>query len=112
MMNFKIKKIIQQQDEYGGFEETYPISYKGVGYLDMLTGSNESTIQNTSIEQSTHILITDYFDGYETSITDSMIADIGNKRYRVTYVDNPVGLNHHLEIYLRFDTSLGDANGR
>lgn len=111
MIEFKVKSITKQPDGYGGFEDTLTDSYVGKGWLDMLTGSNQNTVQHASIEQSTHVLMTDYFQGYHHKIHDDAIVIVGEKQFTVTYVDNPVEMNHHLEIYLKFDKYVGDANG-
>lgn len=63
------------------------------GYIDMLTG-HQSDVQNAFITQSTHVLITDHAN-YDVITTDRI------RGYEITYVDNPVGMDHHLEIYLK-----------
>ena len=87
-------------DGIGGLKDTWGTVMTIHGYLDLLSGSDNNTIQNAFVEQSTHILIVPMF--YE-GITDNMrVLDSMGRYYEITYVDDPVGQHHHLEIYLKF----------
>lgn len=110
MQEFKVLGITQQDDGFGGFYETKDVTYTSQGYLDLISGTNDNTMLNAKVEQSTHILITEYFDWYKSLIDDKKSIQCDGKEFSITYVDNPVGLNHHLEIYLQYDKSLGEAH--
>ncbi|MFL0361808.1 hypothetical protein ACH0BF_02165 [Pseudobacillus sp. 179-B 2D1 NHS] len=68
------------------------------GVLDLLTGSTVFKYARMQ-EESTHILICDVVDVKENDI---LINQYSNKKYEVTYVDNPLNMNDHLEIELKF----------
>lgn len=97
---FLIKQKTSTPDSIGGSIETWSDVKMIHGYIDMLTGSDQNNAQNAFIEQSTHILIVPtYTDG----ISDKMrVVDAMGRYYNVTYVDDPVGVKHHLEIYLTY----------
>ena len=97
---FRIQQKTQVPDGIGGFSETWDDMPEVSGYLDMLTGTDLNSVQNAFIEQSTHVLI---IPEYTEWITDQMrIVDLDGRIYDITYSDNPVGLNHHNEVYCKF----------
>ena len=68
-----------------------------IGYMDMLDG-NESTDKLAYLADSTHIILT------KDTTVNAEIEDkieVNGKTYEVTYVDNPVNIGHHLEIYVK-----------
>lgn len=89
------------------------------GWLDLSTGDSERTVFNAKVQESTHIFLCDYVpmqgrvivDGKErkvvvTSENARMVID--GLVYDVLLVDNPMNMNEHLEIYLKF---VGGQNG-
>ena len=97
---FRIQQKTQVPDGIGGFSETWDDMPEVSGYLDMLTGTDLNSVQNAFIEQSTHVLI---IPEYTEWITDQMrIVDLDGRIYDITYSDNPVGVNHHNEVYCKF----------
>ena len=97
---FRMQQKIQVPDGIGGFHETWDDMPEVSGYLDMLTGTDLNSVQNAFIEQSTHVLI---IPEYTEWITDQMrIVDMDGRIYDITYSDNPVGANHHNEVYCKF----------
>lgn len=97
---FHIQQKTQEPDGIGGFSETWEDMPEVSGYLDMLTGTDLNSVQNAFVEQSTHILI---IPEYTEWITDQMrIIDLSGRIYDITYSDNPVGMNHHNEVYCKF----------
>lgn len=102
------KFIIQSYEEVSsglGYEEVWTDFKTVSGYIDLLSGKDFKDVQNAFTEDSTHILI---IPGYQPGITDKMrIVDKDNRFYFITYSDNPVGLNHHNEIYLKFGGDIG-----
>ncbi len=106
---FNLQKKQQTDDGIGGFSETWKDYEPLEGYIDLVTGTNLSTVQNAFIEDSTHILTVPAYPSFATTIDDKMrIVDSNNRFYNITYVDDPVGQHHHLEIYLSFG---GVVNG-
>lgn len=75
------------------FQET--VSFDG--WIDFLSGE-ESNNQNAITADSTHVIIT-FETNLEIAISDRI--RFKDKDYEVTYVDNPMELNDHLEIFLK-----------
>ncbi|MED0689955.1 phage head closure protein [Bacillus licheniformis] len=100
MKSFDIQEKKQIDDGIGGFTEDWTTFAKVQGYLDLVTGTDETTLQNAVTEQSTHMLIIPEFtDG----ITDDMrVVEENGRYYLITYADDPVGLGHHNEIYCKY----------
>lgn len=72
------------------------------GWLDLSGGDSKYTSYDSKIQESTHIFIADYvpLDSRISSENSRMI--INNQRYDVMLIDNPMELNQHYEIYLKF----------
>lgn len=79
-----------------------------VGWLDLSAGDSKYTVYDAKIQESTHIFVCDYqaLDSRIGAENSRMV--IGDKRYDVMCIDNPMGMNRHLEIYLKF---TGGQNG-
>ena len=105
---FTIQKVTQVDDGIGGLIDGWDTFKEVEGYIDLLTGTDSnSTIQNAFTEESTHILIIPKFT---TGITDKMrILEPNGRFYSITYSDNPMGINHHNEVYCKFSGVV--ANG-
>lgn len=106
---FDLQRKKQAKDGIGGFSERWETVSTVNGYLDLLSGTNAATgAQNAVTEDSTHILIV---QPYRADITDEMrISEPdGKRKYLITYADNPVGANHHNEIYLKLLQEDGEA---
>lgn len=100
MQTFEIEAMTQVHDGIGGFTEGWAEFKKVQGYLDLITGTDLNTLQNTFTEQSTHVLI---IPQYTDDITDKMrVVDSKNRYYTITYADDPVGVGHHNELYIKF----------
>lgn len=97
---FKTTKV---PNGIGGFTETDVSIGSFNGWIDLLSGEGQQLTHNADIQDSTHVLITDY----RTDIKKGMKISDGTNKYLVTLVDDPVSVHHHLEIYLRFE---GAAN--
>lgn len=68
------------------------------GYLDLISGDSKYENYNTKLQESTHVFICDYTP-LEVSVSSRLIVD--GKTYDIMLIDNPMGLNRQLEIYLR-----------
>ena len=74
------------------------------GFLDF-TGGDGSYKSNFkgSVEETTHIFICDY-DKVASQVTPAQCRLVCNdKMYDVLMIDNPMGLNQHLEIMLKYN---------
>ena len=100
MQTFGIEVMAQIDDGIGGFIENWAPFKTVQGYLDLITGTDLNTLQNAFTEQSTHVLIIPKFT---TGITDKMrVVDSQNRYYTITYADDPVGVGHHNELYVKY----------
>lgn len=99
--SFTIQEIVgQKPDGIGGLIDDWGLFKVVSGYLDLLTGTDENILQNVSVEDSTHILV---IPSFKAGITDEMcVVDSANRWYEITYSDDPVGVHHHNELYLKF----------
>lgn len=75
--------------------------YKEInGFLDFNSGDSKYTNFNTKMQESTHYFICDYVEIEKKP--KQLTAVIDNEKYDVMFVDDPMGLNEHLEIYLKY----------
>lgn len=81
------------------------------GWLDLSGGDSKYTAYNAKIQESTHIFLCDYraLDEDIAVTSENARMVIGGKVYDILLIDDPMGANEHLEIYLRF---VGGQNGR
>ena len=70
------------------------------GFLDLANGDSRYTTYNTKMQESTHYFICDYVPLDVLPETSRML--INGKTYDVMAIDNPMGMNYHLEIYLKY----------
>lgn len=70
-----------------------------VGWLDLMSGDSNYDYK-AKIEDSTHIFICDYINLSTVDVEKSR-ALIDNRVFDIKYIDNPMELNQHLEIYLK-----------
>lgn len=99
MPKFDVIEILQVRDSLGGVSQEKVIIGEIQGWLDLLSGE-ETLKYNSNVSESTHVLITDYNPNINRGY---LIRDKNtNVEYEITFVDNPVSINHHLEIYLKW----------
>lgn len=87
-------------------ERNHPIlvfkSFQTVnGYLDMVTGSDEQTYQNSLIATSQQILITEGLPEKEILTTDRILNPRTKQEFEITYVDDIMEQADRLEIYCK-----------
>ena len=115
MIGGNIKGILQAKttakNEIG---EKVPVWHDVVeltGFLDLQAGDSPRTTFNAKIQESTHIFICDYVpipatidvDGVPVRVTTENIKFVAQgQSYDVMLMDNPMFLNKHWEIYLKF----------
>jgi len=90
----------ESDDGIGGSSSSWSETGKLNGYIDLLSGTDMPTGSNDNafVENSTHIAI---IPGGGTVTEENLLKGPDGKVYDVTYVDDPMGVGHHLEIYLR-----------
>lgn len=106
--DLKVQTPQPTDDGIGGVSSSWVDGATLSGYIDLVTGTDlpNGTTDNAFIENSTHIAICPEADKSQVTDNDRLVGPDG-KVYDVTYVDDPVGIGHHLEIYLRYPG--GDA---
>lgn len=90
------------KNEIGEAIAVWETRHNLAGFLDLSSGDSKYTSYNSKIQESTHVFLCDYtpLDSDITSENSRMI--IKGKRYDVMLIDNPMELNRHYEIYLKF----------
>jgi len=71
------------------------------GWLDLLSESTDRQSFNAKLAESTHLFICDYIK-IDKGIRDLFFVDQDGKEYDILYIDNPMGLGQHLEIFLKY----------
>lgn len=96
-----ILKIKSQTKNGIGENKTEWIDYKTIrGFLDFTNEGTGRTSFNSKIIESTHVFICDYVE-IDKKVTE-LKAFCNNQEFDVTYIDNPMNLNYHLEIFLDY----------
>ena len=71
------------------------------GWLDTMGGGTGYTVYNAKIQESTHVFLADYEPLKEGITAEACRAIHDGKAYDVTYIDDPMGMHKHLEIFLK-----------
>lgn len=70
------------------------------GFLDLMSNQENVSTHLAGIIESSHVFICDYVPvPYDVEMLRAVCDD---KIYDVTYIDNPMELNKHLEIFLDY----------
>ena len=71
------------------------------GWLDLCSGEANFSQFSAKIQESTHVFVCDFFelDGI-TAENSRMLID--GQIYEITLIDNPMNLNEHFEIFLKY----------
>lgn len=86
----------------GETERKYVTACKLTGFID-LAGGQADYAYNAKIQASTHIFICDYkLLPKKAKAQNSRILDPNGSAYDVLLIDNPMELNEHYEIYLKY----------
>lgn len=99
-----ILKIRNQVKNEIGEEVTKWVDYKTIhGFMDFMSEATGRTNFNSKIVESTHVFVCDYVD-IDKGVTE-LTAFHNDKEYEITYIDDPMNLHYHLEIFLKY---IGD----
>lgn len=92
------------ENDIGEHEETWVTVETLKGFLDLSNGDSKYTTYNAKIQESTHYFICGYKElDPRIKIDSSRIYDPKKGiHYDILLIDDPMGLNYHLEFYLRF----------
>lgn len=75
------------------------------GFLDLMSNGKDYATYNKAMSESTHVFVCDYVsivlpNGKKAKATE-LKATIDGEDYDVQYIDDPMGLHYHLEIFLK-----------
>ena len=108
MIGGNVDAIIQvetsSKNAFGEKETTYKNLTTVKGFLDY-TGGDGSYKNNFkgALEETTHIFICDYENVASKATPTQSRMIIDDKIYDILYIDNPMNLNEHLEIMLKYN---------
>lgn len=106
MIGGNIQAIIQtretQENAIGEQVKTWKDAVTLKGFLDLSGGNAHYQTFNAKIQESTHIFICDFVPLPDSITAENSRMIIRNKIYQITLIDNPMELNKHLEIYLKY----------
>lgn len=80
------------------------------GWLDLSAGDSKHVNYNAKIQESTHVFLCDFNDlknpsdeqeNVEVTSENARLV-VSGTAYEILLIDNPMDLNRHLEIYLRY----------
>lgn len=72
------------------------------GWLDLISGEARYQTYYSKIQESTHVFMADFVQLDSRITAEHARAVIDGKPYDITLIDNPMGLNAQLEIYLKY----------
>ena len=104
MIGGNVNAVIQQNtgDTFNAIGERVPV-WTDIqhlhGWLDMMDERSNRTY-DAKLQESTHIFLCDYV-AIDRNISNKRMVINGNI-YDVLMIDNPMELNQHLEIYLKY----------
>ena len=108
MIGGNVDAIIQvetsSKNAFGEIENTYKDLTTVKGFLDYVGG--DGSYKNNfkgELEETTHIFICDYDSITANAEPTTSRMVINNKNYNVLLIDNPMNLNEHLEIMLKYN---------
>lgn len=90
------------KNEIGEVVPKFTTLHTLTGWLDYSTGESNRTSYSAKIQESTHVFICDYVPLDSRLTAENSRIVVNGKNYDVTLIDNPMELNQHLEIYLKF----------
>ena len=90
------------KNEIGEGIKTWTDKQQLTGWLDLMSGDSRYTTYNAKIQESTHLFICDYTPLEASIRAENARMVVDGETYDITYIDNPMGLNQHLEIFLSY----------
>lgn len=84
------------KNDLGETAITYQTGKRIKGWLDYSSGQTKYETYQTPAEETTHVFVCNY----QAIKADRLL--IKGKAYDVLYIDNPMELNEHVEIFLKY----------
>ena len=102
---YELYKKTTTEDEMGGYTESWEKEKDIHGLFDMSgqSSGNDSRAQKPT-EDATHIFLCEI----DNDLTNEKRIVDGNDVYIITHVDNPLNIDHHMEVYVKHS---GDMDG-
>lgn len=105
MIGGNTKALLQEQREIGTNDigesvQEWVTLIELKGFLDFQGQSTNRNTYNSKLEESTDLFICDYKNFNKEAENKRMLID--NKVYDVMFIDDPMNLHQHLEIYLKY----------
>ena len=112
MIGGNISAVLQvktsSKNAYGGLINEWQPVTTIKGFLDFVGGDGSyKSAYKGAVEETTHLFICDYLKLNNEATRCRLIID--NNIYSVLMIDNPMGLNQHLEIMLKYNGVVNDA---
>ena len=76
------------------------------GWLDYQDGKAAHQTYEAKLQDTTHVLLSDYDPDFAKLSTANLFLLVGGKRYEVLHIDDPMDMHEHLETFLKH---VGDA---
>ena len=100
--NGTLERLTVAQNAIGEPIKSWEAAQTLHGFLDLLSETKTNQALSAFVGESTHIFICDYVELPLNLKADNCRFVCDGKRYEVEYIDDPMGLHRHLEIYLKF----------
>lgn len=96
-----IQTLTNTKDTIGQNKHAWTDAKTLYGWLDLMSESSRYLDFKTKVGDSDHVFICDY-----TTLNSGIKAGnarmvVGGNTYDIVYIDNPMGMNRQLEIYLK-----------
>lgn len=78
--------------------------------VDLASGNSPVQNYNAKIAESSHYYITDYYQSLADQDPEVCRMLIDGKIYDVQWIDDPMGMHEHLEIYLKAVGGAGSGS--
>ena len=90
------------KNEIGESVKTWETIHTLKGFLDLSNGDSRRNSFDAKMQESTHYFICDYVPIDPNIVPENSRMIINGRTYDVLLIDNPMELNKHFEIYLRY----------
>lgn len=88
--------------------ETWETVNTLTGFLDYQSGESRYTNYDAKLQETTHVFVCDYVALDSRVVAENSRLIVNGNVYSILSIDNPMGLNYHFEIFLKF---VGGQNG-
>ncbi|MBE6846071.1 MAG: head-tail adaptor protein [Ruminococcus sp.] len=106
-INAEIQMYKSEKNEIGELVKSWQTVQTLKGFLDLKSGDSDYKSFDAKFEDSTHIFLCDYTPLEKEVTCENSRMLIKEKIYDIMLIDNPMELNDHYEIFLKF---IGGCN--